>query len=153
MSTKKYSHNMQHLVEMFRLETKILSSSEITAPRRLGEVRSYTNYNKENSLSEHQISGIKLRNLAYYAWEDASLWAPWTHSFHTLSQANPFPCSPKEWPMAAACTLPALQQSSWGMVHPLDCSFGSPYSQLEARTCWWQWHFLFIAIVDIFISV
>ena len=117
---------MKHLVEMFRLETKILSSSEITAPRRLGEVRSYTNYNKENSLSEHQISGIKLRNLAYYAWEDASLWAHWIHSFHTLSQANPFPCSPKEWPMAAACILPALQQSPWGMASSSRLQFREP---------------------------
>ena len=32
-------------------------------------------------------------------------------------------------------------------------SFGSPHSHLEARNCWWLWHFLFIDLaVEIFIS-
>ena len=47
--------------------------------------------------SEHQRSGIKLRNLAFYAWGDASLWAHWIHSFHMhLSYLGPimFSCWP-----------------------------------------------------------
>ena len=32
--------------------------------------------NKGSRQSEHQRSGIKLRNLAFYVWEDGSLWAP-----------------------------------------------------------------------------
>ena len=37
-------------------------------------------------------SDIKLRNLAFYVWEDASLWAHWLHSFHMdLNSLGPYP--------------------------------------------------------------
>ena len=53
--------------------------------------------NKGSRQSEHHISGIKLRNLAFYLWKDASLWAHRIHFFHVhLSYLGPilFPCSP-----------------------------------------------------------
>ena len=46
--------------------------------------------NKGRRQYEHPSSGIKLRNLAFYEWEDASLWAYWIHSFHMhLSYLGP----------------------------------------------------------------
>ena len=37
---------------------------------------------KESRQSDHQRSGIKLRNLAFCVRADASLWARWIHSLH-----------------------------------------------------------------------
>jgi hypothetical protein len=40
-----------------------------------------------------------------------------------------------------------------GWQHLLGCSLGSPHSHLEARNCWWLWHFLFLHMAGgIFIS-
>ena len=45
---------------------------------------------KGNRQSECQTSCIKLRNLGFFVWEDASLWAHWIHSFHMhLSYLGP----------------------------------------------------------------
>ena len=51
--------------------------------------------------------------------------------------------------MSASCIPPAPQQSPSGSgQHLLD-----PHLHLEARNCWWLWHFLFVDMAgDIFIS-
>ena len=60
-----------------------LSSSKKTAPRRQEGKSGFIQVcNKGSRQSEHERSGIKLRNLAFYVWEDPSLWAHWIHSFH-----------------------------------------------------------------------
>ena len=62
---------------------RFLSSSEKTAPRRQEGKLGYIPVCKEGSRqSENQRSGIRLRNLAFCVWEDASFWAHWIHSFH-----------------------------------------------------------------------
>ena len=74
-----------------------LSSSEKAAPRRLeGKSGCIQVCNKGSRQSEHQRSGIKLRNSAFSVWEDASLWAHQVHSFHMLLSSLGlilFPCS------------------------------------------------------------
>ena len=104
MSTKKYSHNLK--VESYLIWWKCLglqamgtdlSSSEKAAPRRLeGKSGCIQVCNKGSRQSEHQRSGIKLRNSAFSVWEDASLWAHQVHSFHMLLSSLGlilFPCS------------------------------------------------------------
>ena len=75
-----------------------LSSSEKTAPRRQEGDSGYIQIcNKGSRQSEHQRSNIKLKNLAFFVWKDASLWAHWIHSFHMhLSYLGPmlFSCWP-----------------------------------------------------------
>ena len=68
-----------------------LSSSEKTAPRRQEGDSGYIQIcNKGSRQSEHQRSNIKLKNLAFFVWKDASLWAHWIHSFHMhLSYLGP----------------------------------------------------------------
>ena len=66
--------------------------------------------NKKSRQSEHQRSGNKLKNLAYYAWEDTSLWAHRIQSCHThLNYLGPilFPCLPcfSHSPSSSAITL------------------------------------------------
>ena len=72
------------------------STFEKTAPRKLdGKARCIQVCNKGSRQSEQ--SRIKLRNLAFYVWEEASLWAHCIHSFHVyLSYLRPilFLCSP-----------------------------------------------------------
>ena len=72
--------------------------------------------------SEHQRSGIKLRNLPFCVWEDASLWAPWIHPFHMHLS-----CMGTVHLLVhlASCTPPAPQQSPWGEVAaPPGLQFG-----------------------------
>ena len=53
---------------------RFLSSSEKTAPRRQeGKLDYISVCNKGSRQSESQTSGIRLRNLAFCVWEDASL--------------------------------------------------------------------------------
>ena len=48
---------------------------------------------------------------------------------------------------------PQLSEANTVSLDPLDHSFGSPHSHLEARNCWRWWHFLFIDMAgDIFLS-
>ena len=50
--------------------------------------------NKGSRQSEHQRPGIKLRNLIFCVWEDASLWAHCTHFPHMhFSYLRPNPVS------------------------------------------------------------
>ena len=111
---------------------------------------------KGSRQSEHQRSGVKLRNVVFYVWEDASLWTHWIQSFHTQLSYLGQPCFPvhlKQQQTAASCFPPALQPYHGGWQHPQDQRFGSPHSHLEARNHWWLWHFLFIEVAgDIFIS-
>ena len=110
--------------------------------------------NKGRRQCEHQRSGIKLRNLAFYVWEDASLWAHWIHSFYMhLSYLGSNPVS-----------LLTLRGGRWLLlVFPQFLSnlcrgwqhgtFGSSHSHLEARNRRWLWPSLFIDVAgDIFIS-
>ena len=97
--------------------------------------------NRGNRLSEQSRSDIQLRNLAFYLWEDISLWAHCIHSFLIqLGHLGPilFPSSP--------CFLhsPSSSAITMGWQHSLDRSLGGPHSHLEARNSWWLWHFLFI---------
>ena len=87
-----------YLVGKFR--TLSPGDSVLVALRKLlrkGSQAIYKFCNKGSRQSEHQRSGIKLRNLACYVWEGAGLWTCWIHSFHKhLSYVGPIlcPCSP-----------------------------------------------------------
>ena len=81
---KEYSHDLK--VESYFIwweclglqawKDQHLSSSDKTAPRRQAGKSSYLQVcNKGSRWSEQQSSYIKLKNLAFYIWEDASLWA------------------------------------------------------------------------------
>ena len=72
------SRELFYLVGMFRTQPgrQHLRSSKKTAPRsQEGKSGFIQVCNKGSRQSEHQRSGIKLRNLAFYVWEDPSLWA------------------------------------------------------------------------------
>ena len=133
-----------------------LSSSEKTAPRRQERKSGYIQVcNKGSRQSEHQRSGIRVRNLAFYVWEDASLWAHRIHSFHMhFSYLRPilFPWSP--------CFLHSSSFSSYIGLAPHQSSGG-----VCRITVWgtfihiWRpeitdgWQFLFIDTAgDIFVS-
>ena len=104
--------------------------------------------NKGRRHSEYQRSGIKWRNLAFCVWEDVSFWAR-RIPLHLSSLGRILcPCSPcfLYSPSSSAITVMRCQ-------HLQDRSLGSPHSHLEARNCWWLWHFLFINMAwGIFIS-
>ena len=73
---------------------------------------------KGSKQSEHQRSGIKLRNVAFYVLEEASLWAHWIHSFHVhLSYLGSilFPCFPCFLlsPRSSAITVAASGSILW----------------------------------------
>ena len=90
VSTKNYSHNLK--VEDYFIWWKCLalwaprrhlSSAEKTAPRKWDGQPGYIQVcNKGSRKSEHQRLDIKLKNLAFYLWENATLWAYWIHCFH-----------------------------------------------------------------------
>ena len=62
-----------------------------------------------------------------------------------LSGANPvFLAHLKEWEIALLASPQLLSYHCGEWWHLLDLSFGNPYSHLEARNCWWLWHFLLI---------
>ena len=126
---KKYSHNLK--VESYLIWWKCLglqamgthlSSSEKAAPRRLeGKSGCIQVCNKGSRQSEHQRSGIKLRNSAFSVWEDASLWAHRVHSFHMLLSSLGlilFPCS------LCFFVSPAPHQSLWGVAASTGSQFG-----------------------------
>ena len=50
----------------------------------------------------------------------------------------------KEWEIALLASPQLLSYHCGEWWHLLDLSFGNPYSHLEARNCWWLWHFLLI---------
>ena len=124
----------------------------ISAPRRQEGKSGYIQVcNKGSRQSEHQRPGIKLRNLIFCVWEDASLWAHCTHFPHMhFSYLRPNPVS-------LFTLLPAFPQllsnhCGWWQ-HLLDHSLGRSHSPLETRNRWWPWHFLLINMAgDIFIS-
>ena len=101
-----------------------LSSSEKTAPKRQqGKSGCIQVCNKGSRESEHQRSGVKLRNVAFYVWEDASLWTHWIQCFHMqLSYLGQpwFPVHLKERQTAAACIPQLLSNHHEGWQHPLD---------------------------------
>ena len=84
-----------------------LSGSEKAAPRRQEGKSGYVQVcSQGNRHSEHQRSGIKLRNVVFYALEVAS-----------LSGSIPFVCTAATWGQLvhlAACILPAPQRSPRG---------------------------------------
>ena len=73
--------------------------------------------NKWGMQSEHQRSDIRLRKLAYYVWEDASLWAHWIHSFHCTSAQ--FSCysvvSDSLWPLGLQHARPPCPSPTPGV--------------------------------------
>ena len=100
---KKYSHNLKvdtYFIwwECLRLWPwrQHLSSSEKSGPRGQEGKSGYIQVQqREQAVWTSKIS-TKLKNLAFYVWEDASLWNHWIHSFHMhLSYLGPilFPCS------------------------------------------------------------
>ena len=78
-----------------------------------GEVRLCTSLQQREQKSQLQRSGIKLKNLAFYVWGDASLWAHWLQSFHMqlsyLGQSSFIV-------HLGSCILPGPQRSLWGLV-------------------------------------
>ena len=98
--------------------------------------------------SEHQDN--KLRNLAFYIWEDASLWAHWIQSFRkhlSLLRPNPvslFTLRSGRWLLLAYSQLLSNHLDRW--QHPLDLSFGEPsftfggQKSLMAVTFLVYWH-------------
>ena len=120
-------------------------------------VRPYTTLQQRSRQPEHHGSGVKLRNSAFYVWEDAKLWAHWIHSFQMqLSCLGPnsvslFTLRSGRWLLPAVPQLLSSHHGGW--QHLLGHSLGSPHSHLETRNHWWLWHFLFIDMAgDIFIS-
>ena len=127
-----------------------MCSSEKTALRRKEGKSGYIQVcNKGNRQSEHQRSGVKLRNLTFFVREDASLWAHWIQSFHmNLSCLGPilFPCS--------CCFLhsPAPQQLLWGVAASAGSRFGEPSLTFGGQKSLMAVAFLIDMAGDIFIS-
>ena len=104
--------------------------------------------NKGSKEPEHQKSGTKLRNLPFYVWEDASLWAHRIHSFHMhFSYLRPIllPWSPcfLDSPSSSSCIRLAPHESSGSICR---------ITVWGTRNHWWLWQFLFMDMADIFIS-
>ena len=131
LSIEKCSHNVK--IESCFLWWECLglrqhlSSSEKTALRRQKGKSGYIQVcNRESRQPEHQRSGIRLRNLAFYIWEDASLWAQWIHSFHVTSAIwgqSCFLVHLKEWQTVASRSPPTPQQSPWGVAASAGSQF------------------------------
>ena len=97
--------------------------------------------------SSLNIKDWYLSTLCFWRWKPlASL-----NSFlsYAPSYLWPNPVSLFTWLLGFSQLL--SNQHGWWQ-HPLDHSFGRPHSHLEARNCWWLWHFLFIMAADIFTS-
>ena len=88
----------------------------------------------------HQRSCIKIRNLAFYEWEDAILWSQWIHYFHRrLCYLGTilFPCS-----CCFLYSFPQLLSSHhggwciavWGVPTPSSVQFSS-----VAQSCLTLW--------------
>ena len=109
---------------------RFFSSSEKTAPRRQEGKLGYIPVCKEGSRqSENQRSGIRLRNLAFYVWVDATPWAWRIHSFHITSAIwcqSCFLVHLKEWQTVASCIPPTPQQSPPGVAASARSQFGEP---------------------------
>ena len=114
-----------------------LSNPEKTAPTRQDGESGYIQVcNKGSRWSEHQRSDIKLRNLAFFVWEDAGLWAHYISSLYTSAVWGQ-PCFLVH---LASCIPPAPQHhrrggsicwtSAWGAL----ITFGGQKS-LMAVTC------------------
>ena len=137
LPTRKYSQNLIelfYLVEMLRTLSPgdgiSVALRKLLQGGRAGESAYIQVCSKGSRQSEHQRSGVKLRNVAFYVWEDASLWTHWIQSFHTQLSCLGQPCFPvhlKELQTAASCFPPALQPYHGGWQHPQDQRFGSPH--------------------------
>ena len=111
MESQPESRELFYLVGMFR--TLSQGDSISVALRKLlqggGEKSGYIQVcNNRSRQSEHQRSGMKVRNLVFCVWEDASLWAPWIHFLHMhFSYLGPNPCSPcfLHFPSSSAITV------------------------------------------------
>ena len=114
----------------------------------MGEgVRLYTSLQTKNKqavwtskiIVKKEKSAIKLKNLAFYIWEDASLWAHWIHFFHMhLSYLGQilFLVHLGRWLLLVSPQL--LSSHLAGLVASAGsralCSIlGSPHSPLDAR--------------------
>ena len=126
-----------------------LSNPEKTAPTRQDGESGYIQVcNKGSRWSEHQRSDIKLRNLAFFVWEDAGLWAHCISSLYTSAVWGQ-PC----FLVHLASCIPPAPQHHWGEAASAGPQLGEPSSHLEARNHWWLWHVLFINMAgDIVIS-
>ena len=97
MESQPESRELFYLVGMFR--TLSQGDSISVALRKLlqggGEKSGYIQVcNNRSRQSEHQRSGMKVRNLVFCVWEDASLWAPWIHFLYMhFSYLGPNPVS------------------------------------------------------------
>ena len=151
---KKYSHNQ--MVELFYLEGMFRTLSlegriSVALSKPLqghgrglvwrglwGKLDYIQVCNIGSRQSEHQRLDIRLRNLAFYIWKDASLWAHWIHFFHMhLRCLGPNPISLftlrsgryGRWLLLAFPKL--LSNHCSGRRHLLNHSLGSPHSHLE----------------------
>ena len=87
---------------------------------------------------------MKLRNLAFQVWEDASLWAHWIHSFHMhLSYGGRrVGGGGGRLRFLIHFAFPQLlsnQRWAWGS-NIQWIAVGDSY--LEARNRWWLWHLI-----------
>ena len=132
MSTKKIqsqaeSRKLFYLVGMFT--TPSLGDSISITLRKLlqggkrGESGCTQICNKGSRQSEQQRSDTHLRNLAFYAWEDANLWARCIHSFLV-----PLSCLGPILFLSSPCFLhsPTPQQLPWRLAASSGSPFGEP---------------------------
>ena len=85
--------------------------------------------NIKNYCEVRKIS-IKLRNLLFYLWEDASLWVQWIHSFH-MHLSYPGSNTVSLVTLRSSVWLPlsfpwAPQLSPWGAVSSAGLQFWEP---------------------------
>ena len=136
VSTKNYSHSLKvedyfiwwKCLALWAPRRQHLSSAEKTAPRKWDGKPGYIQVcNKGSRKSEHQKLDIKLKNLAFYLWENARLWAYWIHCFHmylSLQLSSRSVMSDSLWPHGLQhARLPCPSPS------PGACSNSCPWSQ------------------------
>ena len=90
---------------------------------------------------------IKLRNLAFYVWEDAGRWAHWVHSFHMHFSYLVQSCFLVH---LASCIPPAPQQLLWGVAASSGSVFGviihiwrQKIADSCGISCWLIWKDIF----------
>ena len=143
LPTRKYSQNLIelfYLVEMLRTLSPgdgiSVALRKLLQGGRAGESAYIQVCSKGSRQSEHQRSGVKLRNVAFYVWEDASLWTHWIQCFRmqlSYLGVNPGSLFTLRSSRRLLLAFPSFSAIiMWGGSIP-RISFGSPHSQLETR--------------------
>ena len=152
LSTRKYNHNLKVQSYFIWLECLGLRARELRAPKlwencskEAGGKSGYIQVcNKGSRQSEPQRSGIKLRNLAFCAWEDAIL--------------IPFICTSAIGPILShsSCCLHSPSSSAkwcWNPTHTVGSVWGALIHIWRPEITDGLWYFLLINMAgDVFIS-